>query len=48
MKKLTRVLIRMGGAISVLALLLGQASAARACAFIFYQPDVPESLKEEE
>ena len=46
MKRLTRLLVRFGGAISAVALILGRISAARACALIYGQPRVPDCMKE--
>lgn len=46
LKKLTRVLVYLGGTISAFALILGRVSAARACGFIFGQPRVPDCMKE--
>lgn len=47
MKKLTRILVHLAGAASAAALFLGQISAARACGYYFYQPKVPDSMKQE-
>ena len=47
-KKLTGILVYLAGAASVFALILGRISAARACGYCFYQPKVPDCMKQEE
>ena len=47
-KKLTAILVYLAGAASVFALVLGRISAARACTFYFYQPKVPDCMKQED
>lgn len=46
-KKLTAILVYLAGAASVFALVLGRVSAARACAYYFYQPKVPDCMKQD-
>ena len=45
-KKLTAILVYLAGAASVFALVLGRVSAARACTYYFYQPKVPDCMKQ--
>ena len=47
-KKLTGILVSLAGAASVFALILGRISAARACGYCFYQPKVPDCMKQED
>ena len=47
-KKLTAILVYLAGAASVFALVLGRISAARACAYYFYQPKVPDCMKQDD
>ncbi len=47
-KKLTVILVYLAGAASVFALVLGRISAARACSIYFYQPEVPDCMKEKD
>lgn len=46
--KLTAILVYLASAASVFALVLGRISAARACAICFYQPKVPDCMKEKD
>lgn len=47
-KKLIGILVYLASAASVFALILGRISTARACTYCYYQPKVPDCMKQED